>query len=165
MNKLFETDIETTYEAYSKYSKFIANKEQNFMTKVILCFILYFVLGIGFMIYENDLFFFIVLAIAAFVFLYVVFAKRNKNIKKAWDSNVSMQHRKAHYDFYEDKFVVTLDDGTMSHEYSKIYKVYDNKEYIYLMLSNIEGHIFLKENCSKELIEFLLEKNKKKENK
>lgn len=161
MEKLFETDIICNFETYKDYSNYIALKEQKLLLKALMIVFLMFAFGLTLYSKYHTLEPIFIFTIAPLAFLLTLFIKLKNGIKKAWNSNKSLQEKNIHYDFYDDHFVMTHEKGTMEIKYDDLYKILDNKKYIYIMIANNQGHILLKENCSNELIKFICDKKRK----
>ena len=105
----------------------------------------------------------VILAILLFLstpFFLVLYKKRGeKEIRSGWDTNKSLYEGiEVTIEFYEDYFEQSTEYGTMKVDYDKLYKIYEQPEYFYLMLSKNQAVIVEKAVCEEGLIHFLRDK-------
>ncbi len=99
-------------------------------------------------------------SLIAITFILVLFRFINKRIMKKqvknyFESNKQIQNQLIHYIFHEEYVHIQTNNSSAKLDYQKLYKIYETKENIYLMESNMSGHILIKKNCSPDLISFI----------
>lgn len=94
--------------------------------------------------------------------IYPILLKKSmdKQIEKAWDSNVAFQNLHYHVDFYDTYLETTSENGTNKVFYDKLYGILESEHVIALMVGNNQGNMFDKSKMSDELIAFLKTKSR-----
>ena len=94
-----------------------------------------------------------ILAVPLFAFLWKWALHRR--IKRVYGTNRRLQDMESAFSLYEDRFEEVYPDGALTVSYGELYKIYETKTNVYLMLGAEQGSILVKESCSKELLTFL----------
>lgn len=100
---------------------------------------------------KQALGFFVILILAVFCML---FLRSFLTYKK----NPMVINREEEYRFYSDRIIATGVFGNTTIPYDKIYKMIENKNNIYIMVSKSRGIILCRGACPEELVLFLKEK-------
>ncbi len=75
--------------------------------------------------------------------------------KRNWNTDKMMHNLRVDMVFNENDLNISSSDGQSIINYDSIYKIIETKTHFYIMLSAVKGHIVVKDNCSKELIDFI----------
>ena len=75
--------------------------------------------------------------------------------KKAYYANRAFQDADLTYSFYPDRIETRNVLGFTTISYDQLYRVIETKQNFYLMISQNQGMIIVKQNCSPELLSFL----------
>lgn len=79
-----------------------------------------------------------------------------RSLEKSYNSNVFNQKNSLwSYSFFDDYLEEKTENSYERFEYSMIHKVIENDSNFYIMKSENQGYIIVKNNCSPELIEFI----------
>lgn len=89
-----------------------------------------------------------------------------RSLEKSYHSNVFNQKNSLwSYSFFDDYLEEKTENSYEKFEYSMIHKVIENDSNFYIMKSENQSYIIVKNNCSPELIEFISDlKSKNTEN-
>jgi len=155
---LYQTSIKFTYEEYKRFSLTIMKKALTKTAIGLLILLLFAAILLGM---DN---FKLAALLSVFIPLYIfmLVIKVNKQIKRTYESNELLKDITQTIEFYENYFVAKSDKSETTVEYEKLYKVIENKTNFYLMIADNQGYLVSKANCSKELIDFIIEKMKNK---
>lgn len=145
MESLFQTTSKITFSEYKKFSYTLQLKRLLITIAILVfCLLLLFTL-------IRDIIF-IILAVLSPILVYVIISN---NIKRSYFSNKTVQGTEITINFYDTYVEAISNIGVSKIEYKSLYKIIETKNNFYLMLSNLQGHIIIKNNCSPELINFL----------
>lgn len=79
-----------------------------------------------------------------------------RSLEKSYNSNVFNQKNSLwSYSFFDDYLEEKTENSYEKFEYSMIHKVIENDSNFYIMKSENQGYIIVKNNCPPELIEFI----------
>lgn len=85
-----------------------------------------------------------------------------KSLEKSYNSNVFNQKNSLwSYSFFDDYLEEKTENSYEKFEYSMIHKVIENDSNFYIMKSENQGYIIVKNNCSPELIAFIRDLKRK----
>lgn len=157
MECLFKTTTKNSLEEYKKFSKAMLRTK----TRIIV-WILMYVLAILLCILRNSVKFLLFVAIYNFLVEWLYW----RRIKKTYLSNKSYQDIDLTVEFYDTYMVQKSDMSEAKIEYSNIHKIIETKTNFYVMISENQGAILVKENFPDGLEEFIknikIEKKKRK---
>lgn len=157
MEPLFTTQFAYTLEEYTKFNIEMTKRQRVIINILLLLFPI--CMGvINYFPYRNikssiiPTILALICSIISFIIIHMSFKKAAKKVyysDKTLDSNIS------NYEFFENEFKETDLHGSSKHTYSELTQIIETKTNFYLMISNIQGYLISKSNCSPELIEFL----------
>lgn len=153
---LFEIETTVDYESYVTFCKHVGKVIHKENIKVFLITLFFVLLGI-FGRYLSDEFSMVFL-LAALLFPFVYFYKRNRSIKKNWQSSKLLHNRVNTFRFYDEYFEVENANTKSKFKYDDLFKICEDKNYFYLFYSKLQANIIDKKVCSEELIGFLSKK-------
>lgn len=164
MEPKFTAKTVYTYELYKDFSLMLRKKLHNGIISYIIIAIAFLVAGlsmIAVMEEKVNAFYFIILLLSDALFLFLLEALARaltiRQIKKTWNSDkLVQQHSAVSFAFYDDAFETVDANGSSRIKYSDIFAVYETKKAVYIMISNIQGVLISKADCSDELVQFLL---------
>ena len=137
MECLFKTTTKNSLEEYKKFSKAMLRTK----TRIIV-WILMYVLAILLCILRNSVKFLLFVAIYNFLVEWLYW----RRIKKTYLSNKSYQDIDLTVEFYDTYMVQKSDMSEAKIEYSNIHKIIETKTNFYVMISENQGAILVKEN-------------------
>lgn len=159
MEPLYTTQFAHTLEEYIKFNKSAIFTKKKLIFTMILCAFASIIAS--YMITKNILLSVIISLIATGFTILIVIVDIKKEIKKAYYSNKTIDNEISDYKFYETEFTETDSHGSTTFPYTDLTRIIETKTNFYLMISNQQGYLIKKDNCSPELIAFLSElKNK-----
>ncbi len=161
MEPKFTAKTVYTYELYKDFSLTLGKKHHHSIIGYITFAIFFFASGFVVITKEEmNAFIFVVLLIsdALFLLLFMLLlrALTIRQIKKTWNSDKLAQNSTVSFAFYDDAFEAVDANGNTRIKYSDIFAVYETKKAVYIMISNIQGMLINKADCSDELVQFLL---------
>lgn len=159
--KLYETNTKITIDEYKKYNKTLF-KKVNFI-RGLLALIVSILLVVFIILPKANLSTIetISLFLAYFIgfVIAVLFLKLFQNIsvkstyKKLNKNNPDVLDMKLI--FYKDYMIQKTKKNEYKVYYKDLYEILETRDNFYLMLSQNQGVIIIKENCNKKLIEFI----------
>lgn len=147
--ELFRSETVTTKQEYLKFNRYTLWVVNRQWISALVCGILLvavsvlsgvpaFIWGIGLVIFA------------------VLMVSMNEFIgRKTYDSNISAENERTQNLFYSDHIKEFREKGYDVFEYSKLYRICENKTHFYLMIAKNKGIIIPKSTCTPELIEFI----------
>lgn len=147
MEPLFTSQTDVTYSVFRKCYNFIVFRKKRLYFGLLI--IIAILLSIGLL---TKLFGFYI-AIGIVIILY--FLMQRSMVKRHFQTYKKYGKIIYKYNFYQDYFESDSPISTISIEYNDLYHIYETKTRFYFMLSQKQAIIILKNNCSKELIDFL----------
>ena len=152
MEPLFKTSLKYTFEEYKRFSKAVMKKN---MRKVYVSLIILLMCAGLLSFVSPDSYLSLFLLIFIVIYPVMLCLGQNRAIKKTYNSNELLKDINQSLEFYEDYFIAKTEKSEAKVEYVKLYEVIENKTNFYLMIANNQGYLVSKDNCSKELIDFI----------
>lgn len=154
MECLFKTETDWTYAEYKRF---------NVAARGTLASAYLWVYSIGCIAMGVFTLFLSSYLLAIFCFIMSALLPISMKVRgiKEFNSNKVYKERKIIYEFYSDSFqlkrkgFVLDEDRIATWFYTEIFKVVETDTNFYIMLSKGSGLIIIKENCTRELIDFL----------
>ena len=151
MEPVFKTKTKCTEEQYKKFYKAVL-KAQHLRISILILELSFLLASI---LWRNLI---CLLVVILFPTFFYIFAEVER--KKEFNSNKAIQNMESEFAFYEDYFEEKTEYGEAKVEYKMLHKIIETKDNMYLMIGKSQGYILIKEKMSKELVEFI--KNKEK---
>ena len=162
---LYAIKMNLTYEKYRVFGEFFQTEITKYTKKSRTLAKSFIVDGcialiLAYLLRNMILVFFAIFLFLSTPFFLALYKKRGeKEIRSGWDTNQSLYEGiEITIEFYEDYFEQTTELGTMKVNYDKLYKICEQPEYFYLMVSKNQAVIVEKAVCEEGLIDFLREK-------
>lgn len=154
MEPLFRTETPYTFEEFNTFSNIMYYKVKKMGLKAALVAAgMLLVALLGFFIGEDKLCW--IFLIAAPGFLIAMRVRVRSTRKKVWNSAKAMQDIVSYYAFYDDRVTQSNRLGKNEFFYDKLYKIVETPTHFYMMVSENQGMILKKDNCSPELTAFV----------
>lgn len=160
MEPLFTTQFAYTLDEYTKFNNAVMFSKNN-SKRIIPAFLIIFVFFAAltyFMTYKimQSIPFSVFMTLVFVIILSVIIPiTLKKGAKKAYNSNKFIDKEISTYNFFENEFTETTSHNHSKCAYSELNQIIETKTNFYLMLSDVQGFLITKNNCSPELIEFL----------
>jgi len=159
MEPLFTTQFAYTLEEYTKFNIEMTKRQKaNKILNIIMALCPVFFGIINYFNYKN-ITFALIAALITLIFIIIFFAVKPASfkalVKKQYYSDKTLDSNISNYEFFENEFKETDLHGFSKHTYSELTQIIETETNFYLMISNIQGYLISKSNCSPELIEFL----------
>jgi hypothetical protein len=91
------------------------------------------------------------------VILYVLYIYIDRSGKKIYAKNTHAFDMK--YILEEDQLQFVTDEGTGTKLWSEFYSIYEEEKYLFLYLKNKRGLVFVKDQMTKEGVDYLIKKS------
>lgn len=160
MEPLFTTQTIYSFSEYKRWCLTLSQKRAKIITGVpIALFLLY---AARFLFEPTDtrskILTLIIIAFFCGALIGLFYIRRNRQIKKTYYSNQTVQKNGAvTIDFFDDYLISHGTDGYVEYRYANCYRIIETKTNFYIMMATNSGIIIIKQNCSPELIKFLHE--------
>lgn len=159
MEACYQSQVQYTFEEYKKMYHAISIQINKVFIKVItldVCFCL-----LAYMYLTRNLYTSLILLVCAILFPIIFYFTLRGNVKRSYISNLSIQNLQIEYTFFKDNFTCHSKLGDIKIEYRNVYRILETKTNFYFMLSQNQGMILKKENCSEELMALIQNLKKK----
>lgn len=153
MEPLFQTNTKYNFEEYQKFNSAVTMTINRVAVKIVMIDICFLLLGCIYM--TKNLYATILLVLCAMIFPFIFYWTMKDSVKKTYQSNKAMQDLEVTFDFYQEFVSYHHKMGDNKIEYKDLYRLIETKTNFYLMIAKNQGLILKKENCQKELQEFL----------
>lgn len=94
---------------------------------------------------------FLTLLVSSIFVVPLCFAVSRRN----WNTDKSIHNLRFDMTFGENDLKISSANAQVSVKYEDVHKVIETKTHFYIMVSSARGYIVVKDNCSKELIDFI----------
>ena len=148
MEPLHQTSFQITLQEYKRFG--YAMRGRILWASAGIVAVLLFLMGL---LYSNPV---VWIAAAAAAALYPVLLRglMSRQLRREWNTNPVMQEPYQVF-FYADHLEKMSASSKIQVAYDRIYKVKETQTHFYLMVSQNQGIIIVKENCLPDLIDFL----------
>lgn len=159
--KMYETNTKITIDEYKKYNKELF-KKTNFI-RGLLALIVSILLVVFIILPKANLS--TIETISLFLAYFIGFAFAALFLKLFQNISVKSTYRKLSKNnsdvlnmkliFYKDYMIQKTNKNEYKVFYKDLYEILETRDNFYIMLSQNQGIIIIKENCNKKLIEFI----------
>ena len=151
MEPLFATKVKIDLEECKLLAKVGLRKRRiiwNIMAAISFCMVFY---SLCFKAYGQMLFFLFMMAL----FILTAPILVNVEAKQIYNANREFYDAEQIIEFYPDKMIRKSPIVRTELDYTNIYRINETKTHFYILQSKTSAYCIKKENCSKELCEFI----------
>lgn len=156
MEPLFTTKTTYTLDEYMRYSTHISMKNKRFARTMILLAVTIVMLAL--LSFLNKSYGVATGFVAGgLLFPFILTANFRSSVKRTYNSNALLRGAVCTFRFYEEHMAGDDPTGHAEYTYDKLFSIVETKTNFYIMISENQGSIVIKENCSPEMIAFIQE--------
>ena len=156
MEPLHTTKTVYTLGEYMKFSVQIGLKNKRFIKTRVMLMIAIFLLALVALL-NHSYGMAIGFAIGGVLFPFILVSSFRSNVRRAYFSNAHLRDAVCTLSFFESHTSGDDPTGHAEYSYDKLYSIVETDTNFYIMISENQGSIVIKQNCTPELIAFLQE--------
>lgn len=160
MEPLFTTKTPYTMEEFMRFSEQIGLKSKRFVRTRLMLFTAIILLAVVALL-NRSYGMAIGFAIGGVLFPFVLVSSFRSNVRRTYNSNALIRDAVCTLSFYEQHMAGDDPTGHAEYTYDKLYSIVETDTNFYIMISENQGSIVIKQNCTPELISFIQELKQK----
>lgn len=156
MEPLYETVTVMDYREHKKFSDMVCRR--TWTRWALLAFVIVFFGGNGLYLLNTGSI--VEGSFAAFlaIFMPIWFeVQKRLHARKQYKELAQLQGTENRFEFYEDRVEIHAAIGYNRYEYGMFKKIVETEENFYLMLTQNRGFVIIKQACSAELCQFIVQ--------
>ncbi len=160
MEPLFTTKTPYTMEEFMRFSEQIGLKSKRFVRTRLMLFTAIILLALVALL-NRSYGMAIGFAIGGVLFPFILVSSFRSNVRRTYNSNALIRDAVCTLSFYEQHMAGDDPTGHAEYSYEKLYGIVETDTNFYIMISENQGSIVMKQNCTPELIAFIQELKQK----